>query len=392
MTIGLIDWVLVQAARRDDMVALLDGLAPRLAEAGAPVWRLSVGMSTIDPLLRGQTLTVWRDRAPSMDAATHGAEGEASFRKSPIFHARSHGRLAHRWRLADGDTDGLPLLETLRAEGGTDYLLRLVPFGEDNSVVEGAAFAFAADAPGGFDDRQIAVFDALMPALGLAAKCSSVARTASAALGVYLGPRTSQRVLGGEIRRGHGQTISAAVLIADLRGFTALASRLDPLGVVRLLDEHFELIGGAVERADGEVLKFLGDGLLAIFPFGDDPASGTAACDRALAAAEQALAATGALNAGRFARGEPGLVLDIALNAGEVVYGNVGAARRLDFTVIGSAVNEAARMEHLCETLDRNLLLSEPFAKLCSRPTIDIGAVALRGLDGERRLRALADA
>jgi adenylate cyclase len=327
-----------------------------------------------------------------MDSATHGAAGEAAFQASPIFFAQSRGLLRYRWRLRRAeDADGLPMLLRLHGEGATDYLMQLVTFGSERTVANGAALAFATDVSGGFDDRHIAVIEAVLPALGLVAKCFSVTRTASEALGVYLGPRTSQRVLSGEIQRGSGQTISAAVLIADLRGFTALAARADPTSVVRLLDEHFELIGAAVEGQDGEVLKFLGDGLLAIFPFTDDPASGPRACDRALAAAEQALAGTGALNAGRTARGEPTLVLDIALNAGEVVYGNVGAARRLDFTVIGSAVNEAARMEHLCEALDRNLVLSEPFARVCSRPTVEVGRVALRGLAGERSIRAPAD-
>jgi adenylate cyclase len=386
-----IDWLLAAGTRGEEPLALVDGLLRRLNDARVPVWRLSMSMSTVDPLLRGLSLIAWRDRPPSLDSATHGAAGEAAFQASPIYFAQSRGLSRYRWRLLRAeDADGLPMLLRLHGEGATDYLMQLVTFGGERAVANGAAFAFATDRPGGFEDRHIAVFDALLPALGLVAKCFSLTRTTTEALSVYLGPRTSQRVLGGEIRRGFGQTISAAVLIADLRGFTALAARADPATVVRLLDDHFELIGAAVEAHDGEVLKFLGDGLLAIFPFTEDPASGPRACDRALAAAEQALAGTGALNAGRTARGEPALVLDIALNAGEVVYGNVGAARRLDFTVIGSAVNEAARMEHLCEALDRNLVLSESFARLCSRPTVEIDRVALRGLAGERSIWAPA--
>ncbi len=387
----IIDWLLATATRDEETLAVVDGLLERLNEAGVPVWRLSMSMPTVDPLLRGLSLIAWRDRPPSLDSAAHGAEGEASFQASPIFFAQSRGLLQYRWRLRrTEDADGLPMLLRLHGEGATDYVLRLVSFGGERALANGAAFAMATDSPDGFDDRHLEVFDALIPTLGLVAKCFSLTRTTTEALRVYLGPRTSQRVLGGEIRRGSGQTISAAVLIADLRGFTALADRTDPASVVRLLDDHFELIGAAVEAHDGEVLKFLGDGLLAIFPFTEDPASGRRACDRALAAAEQALVGTSALEADRTARGEPALVLDIALNAGEVVYGNVGAARRLDFTVIGSAVNEAARIEHLCEALDRNLLLSEPFARLCSRPTVEICRVALRGLAGERSIRAPA--
>jgi adenylate cyclase len=389
-TNDLATWILSETTMRDDPRGLLQGVLDRLIELGVPIWRLSLGISTIDPQFRGMSLTVWRDRPPSVDASFNDAEGEAAFQQSPIFHAQRSGVLQARWNLDDPAALELPLLRSLREEGGTDYVLRLVQFGDQREGPNGAAFSFATKRPGGFEEAHIAMFDALLPALGIAAKCFSIARTAHEALSVYLGPRTGQRVLAGEIRRGTGQKISAAVLIADLRGFTTLMDREEAMRVVRWLDEHFELIGAAIDQHEGEVLKFLGDGLLAIFPFTTEPDSGAQACDRALAAAEQALRETRRLNADRQARGEPWLDLDIVLHAGEVVYGNVGAARRLDFTVIGSAVNEAARMEGICQSLAHNLLISDAFAAFCSCPTVPIGRVELRGISGERVIRTPA--
>lgn len=230
-----------------------------------------------------------------------------------------------------------------------------------------------------------------MPALALAGRTLSIARTAKKALSVYLGTRTAQRVLAGEIRRGQGQTISAAILIADLRGFTRLSEREDAIRVVGWLDEHLEVIGTAVGQQGGEVLKFLGDGLLAIFPFGEGAVSAEQVCARALAAADLALRQTVQLNTEREAQGDPILDLGIVLHAGDVVYGNIGAARRLDFTVIGSGVNEASRMESLCGRLGSDLLLSDAFGALCGRATRSLGSFDLRGLEGKRTIRVLQE-
>ena len=159
--------------------------------------------------------------------------------------------------------------------------------------------------------------------------------------------------------------------------------------MVTWLDEHLEVIGEAVAAGDGEVLKFLGDGLLAVFPV-EDGTDDREACRRALAAAEQALAATDELNARRRTEGDPELGLDLVLHFGEVVYGNVGAARRLDFTVIGPTVNEASRIEALCTEFGRPLLLSNTFAARCGRTTTSLGRIALRGCAGETEVRELA--
>jgi adenylate cyclase len=196
-------------------------------------------------------------------------------------------------------------------------------------------------------------------------------------------------VLGGEIRRGEGETIAAAILLVDLRGFTALTEREDALRVVGWLNEHFEAIGDVIAAHGGEILKFVGDGLLAVFPAAADQTP-CADCDRALRAAVEGQAANRKLNARRIQQREPSLEADAVLHFGEVVYGNVGASRRLDFTVIGRAVNEASRMEPLCAEVGSNLVISEAFARRCHTPFRHLGTFALRGIEGTRRIYAPA--
>jgi adenylate cyclase len=311
------------------------------------------------------------------------------YRRSPIFRLEAENLDQARWRLEAGEgCDSIPLLAELRAEGGTDYVMRLVRFGA-TTTLPGVALAMATDRIGGFTDKDLAALEALVPALGLVSYRFALARIAIETLGVYLGPRTARRVLAGEARRGQGRSIAAAILLADLRGFSRLAGSAEPHRVVGWLDEHLEAVGGPVEEHGGEVLKFLGDGLLAVFPADEPEVSEAQACGRALAAAEEALGRTSALNERRRCRGEPELGLDVVLHHGEVVYGNVGAARRLDFTVIGRSVNEASRMEGLCEQLARPLLLSPSFAARCGRPTVCLGRFVLRGIEGDVEVMAL---
>jgi adenylate cyclase len=386
----LIDWVLRHATAQDDLGALITGVCERLIAAGLPIWRASLDLPTIHPVARAVSHRWWRDRPVTVEMLPHGPGQDGVFQRSVIHHLLSSGLEARRWRLERGEgVAEFDLLRTLQAAGGTDYLLRLVGFGDGSSRVMGVALSIATDRAGGFAKDEIAQINRLIPALGLAAYRVSAARTATDALTVYLGPKTAQRVLAGEIRRGEGERIAAAIFYADLKRFTALSEREDALQVVAWLNEHFEAVGDAVTRRGGEILKFLGDGLLAVFPIADADRRPCPVCEEALSAAEEAVAANHALNERRALRDEPSLEVDVALHFGEVVYGNVGASRRLDFTVIGRAVNETSRMEALCDRLGRNVVLSEVFARRCSTPTVAVGAFALRGIVGDRVIYAI---
>src|SRR3984957_218274 len=220
--------------------------------------------------------------------------------------------------------------------------------------------------------RQIARFAAAPPPV-LAARA-----TLTAALEAYLGRRSAARVMAGPLRRDIGETIQAALLYADLRGFTALSESIPPPAVISALDAWFDRIAGSVHAFGGEVLKFIGDGMLAIFPVaGGSPRSACAAALRAVAAARVGMAH---LDEARRPQGLPPLVFGAALHLGEMLWGNIGAADRLDFTAIGPAVNLVSRLEGLCRPLDKTVLVSGTLAAEAGVPLIPLGTHALRGI------------
>ena len=386
----LIDWVLEFAVAHDDLDALVTGLSERLVAEDFPLLRASISLPTIDPNSRAVSYIWWRGKGTVIERMPHGDEQEENFQRSVIYDLQSRNLLVARFRLDAGEgVSRFELLKELKGEGATDYLVRLVPFGSDQVALRGVALSVATDQAGGFTDAQCNLINRLVPALALAAYRVSVTRLAADALYVYLGPQAGRRVLAGKIRRGEGERMAAAILYADLKGFTNLTEREDPLRVVGWLNEHFDAIGNAVTKRGGEILKFMGDGLLAVFPVDDPDIRASMICKEALAAAEEAIVANSALNRRRVSTDEPRLDVDVVLHFGEVVYGNVGARRRLDFTVIGRAVNETSRMEPFCDLLGVNLLMSDEFAQRCGRETVSAGEFQLRGIAGARRLHRL---
>jgi class 3 adenylate cyclase len=211
----------------------------------------------------------------------------------------------------------------------------------------------------------------------------------AALLEAYLGRRSAARVRAGAARRGTGETIRAALLSADLRDFTALSEAADPAEVIAALDSWFDRIAGAVHAFGGEVLKFIGDGVLAIFPVTGAPAE---ACEAALRAVAAARAGMAHLDAGRQAQGLPPLPFGAALHLGEILWGNIGAADRLDFTAIGPAVNLVSRLEGLCRPLGRSVLISGAVAAETATPLVPLGEHVLRGIAAPCAVFTLPDA
>ncbi|MEJ1937511.1 adenylate/guanylate cyclase domain-containing protein, partial [Nostoc sp. NIES-2111] len=302
-----------------------------LAANGRPIWRDNIATPTIDPNFRALGFNWHRRDGSSVFAQPHGPEGERIYLRSPVNHLVQLDQRAGRWRIADGEgCTEFMLLDELRQQGGTDYLLRTVPFVASTALI-GAAISFATDQAGGFTQAEIDHLDRFIPALGLAAYRLNLSRTFRDVLGAYLGTMSAGRVIQGKVRRGDSEVIEAAILLADLKGFTSAADRDDPLAVVRRLDESLDALGSAVTDVGGEILKFTGDGFIAIFPLATPGATDSSECDRALDAARIALARLGALNR----KGRPAglaFTVDIALHFGELVYGNVGTSQRLDFT------------------------------------------------------------
>lgn len=373
-------FMLGAASARLDPPGLVAALGRLLADEGLPLRRVTSGLLAMHPQIYARTF-VW-DRDEGLSDLPRGFEIEQSdfYRLSPVrlIHQGANG---FRRRLEGPPAvDDFPILADLRAIGVTDYLIRPVDF----TAVRRSFIAFATDRPGGFTDAEIARLEDVVPLFALRFETAMQRQLSDTLLSLYLGQDAARRVATGAVRRGDGQTIRAAILSCDMRGFTRLSDRATAGEVIALLDAYLDAVTLAVHGEGGEVLKFMGDGCLAIFQADEGTGTGAAgrdACRRALAAACRAMTALDAIENLPPALGPSGLRVGFALNFGDVVYGNIGSSERLDFTVIGPAVNEVARVEALCKVLDRSLLATGDFAAQLDRPEAlrSVGLHVLRG-------------
>jgi adenylate cyclase len=311
---------------------------------------------------------------------------------SPFAHMFERGLQSLRVPLTGNEPIEFPLLARFRDEGATDYLAHVQSFGLDGEPdgETGMVASWTTDRAGGFSNRDLALLTQLLPRLALAVQARLGHEIAVNVLDTYVGPEAGRRILAGKIRRGQLDVIAAVILYADLRGFTAATDQNPRDEMVETLNCYYDRLVPTIEEFGGQVLKFMGDGLLATFPLNGRPAAEV--CERALSAAATTLERTRTLCDERAATNAMVLDLDIALHLGDVFYGNVGSADRLDFTVIGPAVNEASRIETLCGQHQRNLLMSETFAKAATDSAdrlVSIGRFALRGVGGAQSIYTL---
>jgi len=386
-------WAVGEGLRGTEAAALFDSLCQHLVNTGVPLSRAFAGMRTLHPQWAGYTYTWRRDLNAIRPAQLErGDEYEQQVGNSPFGHLSRQAEtsagdggpwlhLRRRLRGAAAQLD-FPMLAELAAAGATDYFAELVRFGADGdpSWGSGIGYSFATDRLEGFHDDDLVLLKAALPVVSLAMMTHAGHTIASGLLTAYLGADAGRRVHAGAVERGTVENIRAVLWYADIRTFTAIADTTPGAVVIELLDEIFETLTASLRPRGGEVLKFLGDGMLAIFPFED--ATREHVCHRALEAAAEAMRAINRLNAARRDAGKPAATVDLALHLGEVLYGNVGAVDRLDFTVIGPAVNEAARIEVLCEPLGRNVLVSAEFAAAVgdSGRLVPLGRHTLRGV------------
>lgn len=371
-----LQWLLQHGDRHQTGRSLLNHLAAVLQHHGFPLLRASLFMPTLHPQTSGNTIIWWRDRpGPQELSVLRGMEDTPAFKKSPL-PVILNGAAAIRARL-DLDDVALeyPILEDLKAVGATDYVAMPVVFhtGEINFAT------WVTDRPGGFTSAELATLYELLPALSLRIEVIERHRLTGQLMEIYLGRNAGRRVLAGDIVRGVGETIQAVIWFSDLRGFTAMTDQLPTDEVIALLDDYFECMALPVEERGGEVLKFIGDGLLAIFP---QAKSGS--CDapaRALKAALEAGTLMRHLNTRRAKAGRAALRHAVGLHVGAVSYGNIGSPDRLDFTVIGPAVNLANRLQGLSKVTGQSIIASAAFAGLCPEPMDRIGRFPVAGLD-----------
>jgi adenylate cyclase len=373
-------WLLHAPRVEDGGVSFVKNLAERLRALGMPLWRVSMSLLTKHPEVRWRNLQWHETEGARFVEREHQTSFDPFFTESPVA-LLVQGSRPIRVKLT-GDSLPFPICRDLKEQGGTDYYAHGLAFSNgDISYV-----SWATREPSGFSEDMLRALDALAPSLARRVELESAYHATRTLLEVYLGRNAARRVLEGAFRRGGGELIHAAIWFCDLRDFTSLSDRLPPGEVVAILDAYFDQVGGAVTARGGEVLKFIGDAILAIFPV---DSGGSAACANALRAAEEALAALSRLNDGRAA--ENRLAIGVALHLGEVMYGNIGSKDRLDFTVISASVNETCRLESLCKVLKTPLTLSETFVNaLNGESVVDLGEHELKGVKAKARVFTLA--
>jgi adenylate cyclase len=356
-----------------DPGGFLDGLASQLRAGGVDITRITTGVPILHPQLFSISGLWQLGKGPSERLYRAEANMSAHLRNSPILTVYEKGESV-RCRLNTPPREGeFSILSDLRREGITDYIVLPARFSDGSNK----AVSLATTRPNGFDYDEIALFEAMMPAVSLALEMQTLRRTARTLLDTYVGRQAGGRVLNGQIRRGMGETIRAAIWLCDLRDFTSLSETLPREALIDMLNEYFGPMCDAVETNGGEVLKFIGDAMLGIFPITGDP---LAICNRVLNAARMAQTSLYAQNQQRSEAGLPLIDYGIALHIGDVIYGNIGSSTRLDFTVIGPAVNLTARIEGLTKQLGQQVLLSSDFARASGAGVKPMGEFALKGV------------
>lgn len=380
------DWLLGEGRHIATLPELFDALCWLLVARGVPLARTTLHVGTLHPLYLGTGCRWRRDDETTVEfQVVHGIRERRAFLDSPL-RPVLEGGVTIRRRLESDATFEFPILAELKQEGMTEYLAMPLVFSGRRRHTS----TWATDRPGGFADSDVATLKALHDALAVVAENLVTRRVASTLLDTYLGRQAGARVLAGSIQRGDGETIRAVIFRADLRGYTRMSDSLPGERVIATLNDYFERVVEAVHAQGGDVLKFIGDGVLAIFAIAD-PADAARICGHALAATRTALAGIAALNQGRRDNGEGPLEVALALHLGDVMFGNVGAADRLDFTVIGPAVNLVSRMEQLARPLGRHVLISDDFAAAARSSFVSLGFHSLRGLREPHELFTLVE-
>ncbi|MGH6932906.1 MAG: adenylate/guanylate cyclase domain-containing protein, partial [Dongiaceae bacterium] len=375
------DWLTAQALADSDLQTVVRGCYDRLYAAGVPIARGHMTFSMLHPLYRAVGYTWRRGQGLKVDAIRHTPGGGAPdfFLRSPYYHLLTH-KLDHlRRRLDTGGQAEFPIFDDLRAEGLTDYLAFRSSF--DLGHGQGMLGSWSTDQRGGFTDSEIESLLHIQGPLAVACKMATRGEVAKNALSTYLGGNAGTRVLSGQIKRGDGETIRAAIAVGDLRNSTQMAEKLGRQAYIDNLNSFFDATAGAIADAGGEILSFIGDGFLAIFPCGRNQKDSSEACKLALSAAFEAEDRMTETNRLRAEMSEPALGYGLGLHIGNVTFGNVGLPDRLAFSIFGSTVNEVARLESLTKKYATPIVASESFQSYCGGAWERLGTEALRGVD-----------
>jgi adenylate cyclase len=379
------DWLIDGAPSVSRPTEIMAETCQRLLGAGMPLWRVAVFVRTLHPDIFGWSF-LWRPGTEVVvNPANFEIQNSQEFRNSPLAILYQSGQEV-RYRIEDPESRRFPFLDDMRAEGVTDYVA--IPLRFTDGLVH--ASSWTTKQAGGFTEEQLEGLRALVRPLARLIEIVNLRRTASNLLDTYVGNRAGERILGGQIRRGHTDTMDAAIWLSDLRGFTALSDRLPSETVVEILNRYFDCQVTSIRTHGGEVLKFMGDGLLAVFPIAEQAGDIELVCSHVLEAARESRASVEALNVPigetleRFRFG-------VALHVGRILYGNIGGGNRLDFTCIGPAVNLAARLEKITGRLNRTIVASAAFAGASVGDWMDLGEFPIAGFAKAQRVYGLVD-
>jgi adenylate cyclase len=389
------DWIIRRGLQGAQETDLLREFCEKCNAAGLLITRALVIIDTLHPVHEG-TVFRWRNDDVEEKAATQygrtteGAAAE-SWQRSPFYHLLQSGEEELRRRIGFGEPADFPFIQEMKEAGHTDYVVFVHRFASDATIgeMDSVCSGWSTLCPTGFGDAGMTALRRLVPALGLAMKSAALAKVADTLVQVYLGRDAGQRVLKGRIQRGVADRIEAALWFSDLRSFTTITDTAKPTEIIPLLNDYAEAVITSIHEAGGDVLKLIGDGTLALFR-ADDPSE---ACRRALQAEEIARNRVRELNEKRRAGEQPVTEVYVGLHVGEVFYGNIGSVDRLDFTVVGPAVNETSRIASMCRSVDRPILISSTFADALPDKEranlVSVGRFALRGVGQAKELFTL---
>ena len=398
-------WLTKAGLRGEPEAALVSGFCERVVAAGLPISRALVLIDTLHPVYEGRLVRWGHD--PSQPAVREygrtslpegvsdplvsgGAQPDvvARWQASPFFQMLQTDESLLRRRITAESAAEFAVLADYRAVGMTDYVAMINRFAPEGTIGEMDCIysSWVTARADGFDDAHVSTLMRVVPTLALAFKAAALARMTGTLMETYLGRDASRRVLSGRIMRGIADRIDAVIWFSDLRGFTRITDST-PEQIIPLLNDYADVIVSAIHAHSGDVLKLIGDGILAIFTAGNR----ARACAAALAAATEARSKVTALNARRAHAALPVTDMYVGLHIGEVFYGNIGSTERLDFTVVGPAVNEASRIAAMCRSVDQPTLVSEAFANVNGMRgrLVSVGRYALRGVAQPQELFTL---
>ena len=376
----VVRWLNQQALTDASLASIARGTCDRLAAAGLPLARVNMSFSMLHPLYRAVGYLWERNKEFSVEKHRHVRNGEIDrFIKSPFYHLVKNGLPYLRRRIEKGDgAVEFPIFEEFREQGITDYFAFMNEFKPSSG--QGMIGSWASDRAEGFSDDDIAALLRIQESLAVAAKIAVKGELAHNMLTTYLGAGAGERVLSGQIKRGDGETIKAAIVVADMRNSTTLAEELGREAYIDTLNTFFDGVATAFTDGGGEILSFVGDGFLAIYPSGSSPRERREACQQAHVAAVTADVRMLEINEKRRKDGLIDIRYGIGLHIGNVMFGNVGLMDRLAFSVFGAAVNEATRLEALTKTHHTSIVASEEFRSRCEGRWDELGSATLRGL------------